>query len=255
MGSLQDIQTGLIGKSLFTIIHGAPGVGKTTLASQFPKPLFIGNENPVHVNASRLIDSSFDQFKTTVANIKREKPDFRTIIVDSISGIQRLAIQKVLAYSKNEHATLVNWGGSWGQGTELLVKEMDVLLDDFRTLLNMNYNVVLACHSVVSSLDDPESGGRRNIMTLDLKEPVAANYQRDVDLIFYLKEDIHTHEAKKRGASTGKRFLCTSGYSTYVAKTRFPLKERYEVTENTIPFILNEIRGHFNTKKEVSNGQ
>ncbi len=39
-----NISTGKVHTAVKTVIYGAEGIGKTTLAAQFPSPLFIDTE-------------------------------------------------------------------------------------------------------------------------------------------------------------------------------------------------------------------
>ena len=44
MGFLSMIKAGKIQEPMFAVIYGVPGVGKSTIGSEFPEPLFFGDQ-------------------------------------------------------------------------------------------------------------------------------------------------------------------------------------------------------------------
>ena len=79
------------------MIYGMPKVGKTVFACGAPKPLLIAVDRDGEIslrNHPELADVSIIKARTyesvveTLQWVEREKPDFETIIVDTVSTLQ-----------------------------------------------------------------------------------------------------------------------------------------------------------------------
>src|SRR5271156_2358789 len=79
-------------------LYGIRGIGKSTLASQFPEPLFIlceDNELP-GINAVPIAQSFTEVWKTVKGLLAEEKLPFKTIVVDGISKLDKLIVDHIL---------------------------------------------------------------------------------------------------------------------------------------------------------------
>jgi len=75
------------------LIYGPPGIGKTTLASEFPAPVFLqiedGTPGDIELTSFGKIDD-FNQLMEALTALYSEPHDFKTVVVDSVSELQRL---------------------------------------------------------------------------------------------------------------------------------------------------------------------
>jgi len=82
------------GGPLRLVIYGDPGVGKTTLASQAPKPLFIDTDGGLvsaaiqGVSGKVLEPLSVADFQQCYFFAKEHVADFETLVIDSITELQ-----------------------------------------------------------------------------------------------------------------------------------------------------------------------
>ena len=81
------------------VIYGVESVGKTTFASQFPRPLFLDIElGSAHLDIDR---AEIKDWKELIAAINEAKAtDFQTIVIDSIDWAERLGQEDLLASTK-----------------------------------------------------------------------------------------------------------------------------------------------------------
>ena len=85
------------------VVYGEPGVGKTTLASQFPNPVLIDLEG----GASELEIPTFgfrDDLISIAKDLKSlisEEHDRKTVIIDSLSQLEKI-VEKYTLNKKNE---------------------------------------------------------------------------------------------------------------------------------------------------------
>ena len=95
MSFLDNVTTGPQKSARRTFIYGVHGVGKSTAASHWPKPIFLPTENgcnDLDVTRTQLLTSTTD----VAAAIKEViQSDFETIVLDSIDWTEKLVQQKL----------------------------------------------------------------------------------------------------------------------------------------------------------------
>ena len=79
-------------------IFGRPGIGKSTLAAQFPKPLFLLTEETGLSNVEALpVATSFRDIWDNVKELlAMDELPFNTIVIDSISKLDALIVKYIL---------------------------------------------------------------------------------------------------------------------------------------------------------------
>src|SRR5262249_7553909 len=75
------------------LIHGAEGVGKTTIASKFPAPIFLQTEDGcpsgLEINSFGLIDN-FEDLRSTIGALASEPTHYQTVVTDSLDGTEEM---------------------------------------------------------------------------------------------------------------------------------------------------------------------
>ena len=75
------------------LIHGAEGVGKTTIASKFPAPTVLQTEdgcpNGLEINSFGLIHN-FADLRSTIAALASEQHHYQTVVIDSLDVTEEL---------------------------------------------------------------------------------------------------------------------------------------------------------------------
>ena len=135
-------------------IYGGHGIGKSTLASQFPKPIFISTEDGLDsldvVSFPRA--SSVTDVVESIKTLIKEDHEYKTVVIDSVDWlVEPLIMQNV--ESSHEAKDL-----AYGKGQMLVAEEFREILqglDVLRTKRNMN--VVLIAHSAVIRFEDPRT--------------------------------------------------------------------------------------------------
>jgi hypothetical protein len=75
------------------LIHGQEGVGKTTLAAKFPKPVFLQTEDgtPAGLTVPTFgLPSSYADIREALAALCNEPHGFRTAVVDSLDQLESI---------------------------------------------------------------------------------------------------------------------------------------------------------------------
>lgn len=152
-----NITRGIKATAQKVVIYGPEGVGKSTLAAQFPNPLFIDTEGSTNnMDVARLDPpSSWTMLINQIAFVKANPTVCQTLIIDTIDWAERLAIESICAqYDKKG---IEDFG--WGAGYTYLAEELGRLLNKLQELVDMGINIVLTAHSQLKKFELPDELG------------------------------------------------------------------------------------------------
>ena len=225
------INTGVVKTPLKVIIYGTEGVGKTTLASKFPKPLFIDAENGSGaLNVARYpYPTSWQMLMSEVQEFLKNPQGYKTLVIDSIDWAEAKAVEMICAGMKVNGIEDIGWS----KGYIYLNEEMGRLLNLLTEVINRDVNVVLIAHMVIRTITKPEETGSYDRYELKLKQAKNGNNCQLVkewaDLILFcnyrefLVADKTT--GKKKATGGKERIMYTEHTATWDAKNRFGLPE------------------------------
>lgn len=245
-----EINTGVVKTPLKVIIYGTEGVGKTTLASKFPKPLFIDAENGSGaLNVARYpYPTSWQMLMSEVQEFLNNPQGYKTLVIDSIDWAEAKAIEMICAGMKVNGIEDIGWS----KGYTYLNEEMGRLLNLLTEVINRGVNVVLIAHMVIRTITKPEETGSYDRYELKLKQAKNGNNCQLVkewaDLILFcnyrefLVADKTT--GKKKATGGKERIMYTEHAATWDAKNRFGLPE-------VLPLDFEPIAHLFSNNNEV----
>jgi len=218
------------------VIYGPEGIGKTTLAAEFPDPVFLqiedGTPSDLAIDSFGLLET-FDQVMEAISALYSEDHSYQTVVVDGLDKLEPLVWTKVCEL--NQWRSIESPG--YGKG----YKEADYVWRDFLTGLNAlrrdkEMTIVLLAHSDIDRFDDPQSASYSRY-DLRLHDRANAIIKDDMDAIFLVKQDatvtmVDEGFGKKRAQADGgsQRWIYTEGRPAFVAKNRFgmPPKMMFE---------------------------
>ncbi len=215
------------------VVYGGHGIGKSTLASQFPNPIFISTEDGL----DSLDVTSFpraNHINEVVESIKtliKEEHEFKTVVIDSVDWlIEPLIVSNV--ESSHDAKDL-----AYGKGQMLVAEEFREILQGLDVLrLKRGMNVVLIAHAAVVKFEDPRTE------PYDRYQPKLPNrcnalLQEWADVIAFAafkviirKSDTGFNNQKTRGVTTGERLLHFIENPAYAAKNRYNCPEEIEMS-------------------------
>ena len=235
-------------------LYGAPGIGKSTLASQFPEPLFITTEQTGLMGVNALAPpKTFIEFWDNIVELWGEKDlPFKTIVIDSISKLDAIVVKHILNQEKprkdgTKATTLATACGGYGAGiqaVEQIHRSIKSLLDRFQ---DRGVSVVYIGHlaSVKHKAPDMEDFDKYSIvMSCErAKQP----YVDDVDLVGFCKLKSYVSETdsgRNLVTSTDTRVLVTTASDGHVSKNRFGIDKdipmSFDALSKHIPFFNNQ---------------
>lgn len=134
------------------LIYGENGVGKSSLAAKFPKPLFLNIEDGVgdlEVDSTSVIKSVGEFLGCLVASWDT---DYETIVVDTVDWLEKLIFNEVAKEAGKK--TIDDIG--FGKGYQAVDLKWKALFEGFSGLWNQGRHIVFTCHESIEKFTNPE---------------------------------------------------------------------------------------------------
>lgn len=239
------IISGKIIKPQKVVIYGPEGIGKSTFAAQFPKPLLIDTEGSTsHLEVDRLPrPTSWQMLKQYIKDLKGDTMGYHTLVIDTADWAERLCEEAVC--QSNGKVGIEDFG--YGKGYTYVKEEFGRLLDSLSDLIDAGMNVVLTAHSIIRKFELPEETGAYDRYELKLGQKAgnqcAALVKEWADMVLFVnyKEIVITTKDNKKKVSGGKRVMYTAHNPCWDAKNRHGLAEElsfdYQEIAHCIPVM------------------
>lgn len=197
------------------IVYGDAGVGKTLGMSIAPKPLIVNFEGGLlslnilqESGYAELLDiksitpNSIKELNELFMELKDTEHDRQTVIIDSLTELQKMSMDEILANPKRDNSkldentpTLQEYGKNTNQLRKLV-----------RLFRDLDMNVIFTC---LAKENKDETDGKIKVMP-NLTDKLAYDVMGYVDIVAYMFVD----------DSSGERKLLTQPKGKYIAKDR-----------------------------------
>ena len=233
------------------IVYGDSGMGKTTLASLLPKPIFIGLDDggrEIEGKTLKYIPEPIETFDDLRDALRQTNlyDNYDSLVIDTLTRADEdLALKWTLNNVFSDKGTKVSDIESygWGKGYRHTYDTMRLLLPDLDTLIRVGKNVVLLCQSTTESVPNP--GGEDFLRDAPKLQPqhgktpsVIGLFVEWCDHVFKIGYgDITT--SKKKASSSGERVIFVHPQVHFTAKSRtipaeFPVVSFTDPTDDSI---------------------
>lgn len=239
-----SISRGIVKKAQKVTIYGVEGIGKTTLAAQFPDPLFVDVEGgSAHMDVARAeAPRSWAALLSTVDAVRAERP-CATLVIDTADWAERLCAEHLCA--KNKWASIETPG--YGKGYTELAEEFGRLLDKLTEVAEAGVNVVLAAHAAMRKFEQPDEAAPYDRWELKLQKKVAPLVKEWADAVLFLNyrtivETVGEGFAAKGKARGGRRVMHASHHPCWDAKNRWGLPDESPLSFDPIAPHVSDMR-------------
>ena len=209
------------------IIHGAPGIGKSSLAAQAPKPLFLDLEHGTQQLDVARVDNitNWAQLNATLNSLANEDTGFETLVIDTLDRAEWLCHQYVCDLARVPSIEKVGkFGAGWTAAYEHF-RGFAKRLEDIRAKRRMK--IILISHSKVERVPNA-AGDDYDRWTLKVNKQIAGMFYEGFDAVLFARLEIYTRtteNGRTRGVGD-TRVLETQESPGWLAKNRYGLPPR-----------------------------
>lgn len=218
------IQRGKKARAQRVIIYAPEGLGKSTLASQLPNPIFLDFERGTHhLDVARIEPQSWTETLKTLDELKKAG-EFDTVVIDTIDWLEE-ACQTALC-QQGKVASIEDFG--YGKGYVMMAEQMTVLLQRCDELTTVGKHVVFLAHSEVKRQELPDQPAFDRYQ-LKLSKKVSPLVKEWADAVLFGNWKTVVREEKgqtSKGVGGKERELNCGHSATADAKNRHGLADR-----------------------------
>jgi hypothetical protein len=219
------IQTGKIETAKKVVIYGPEGIGKSTLASKFPRPIFIDCEGSTNeLDVSRYpAPLTWNEILAFIDDAV-ENHTCDTLIIDTADWCEQFCTNYTC--DKLNVKNIEDIG--YGKGYQYLTQNFTELLKRCDVLITNGINVVFTAHAQMRKFEQPDEMGAYDRWEMKLSKRNAPLLKEWADLVLfcnYKTTVITDQKSNSKKATGGTRKMFTTHHPCWDAKNRYGLPE------------------------------
>ena len=225
------------------VIYGTEGIGKSSLAAQFPEPLFIDTEGSTdNMDVARLDKpTSWVMLNNQIAFIKANPTVCKTLVIDTIDWAESLCVDNLCAMHGKKG--IEDFG--YGNGYVYAKEEMGRFLNKLQDLIELGINVVLTAHAQIRKFELPDEMGSYDKYELKLGKKTSSQtaplVKEWADLLLFCNYKtylISQEKSTKKKAQGNQRVMYTEHNPAWDAKNRHGLPSELPLDFASIAHIF-----------------
>jgi hypothetical protein len=204
-------------------IYGIEGIGKTTLATQFPAPLVLDTEDGTnHIDVARASIHDWKSLTLALTELAVNAQGFKTIVIDSADWAEKLLIEWLLKTSGKK--SIEDFG--FGKGYTMVAEHWTRFLASCDVLIGQGINVVFVAHSTVKRTSPPDQTDGFDRYELKLTKQSAPLLREWCDLLLfctYKTKLVEGSDGRLKATGGKDRVMHAEHSAAWDAKNRFDL--------------------------------
>jgi hypothetical protein len=241
-----EVLSGKIEKAKKVVVYGPEGIGKSSLAGQFPRPVFIDTEgSTTEMNVDRLKKpTSWTMLLGQVQWVKQQGSRFGTLVIDTIDWAEMLCVESVCA----QHGKKGIEDFGYGNGYVYVKEEFGRFLNLLSDLVEAGIHVVLVAHAQIIKFEQPDEMGAYDRYQLKLGKktssqtaPLVKEWADMVLFINYKTFSVATDaKGTKHKGQGGGRMVYATHHPAWDAKNRHGLPDEFPLDYSYIAHIFSQ---------------
>lgn len=243
-----NITTGVEKTPIKTVIYGAEGVGKSSLAAKFPNPLFLDTEGGTsRLNVRRIKVSGWEELLAIVKEVIATPEVCKSLVIDTADWAEAFCIDYICG--KYRQASIESFG--YGKGYTYVQEEFGEFLKLLTKLTEVGINPVIIAHGKPRKFELPDEQGQFDRYETKLTRQVAPLIKEWCDMLLFCnyKTFVVTTENNSKKAQGGKRVMYTTHNPCWDAKNRFNLPDELDLDFTSIAHLFENVNPAENTQK------
>ena len=224
---LSSIKKGADHTAPITVIHGSPGIGKTTFAANAPSPVFIRAEDGLGtLDAATFPEvETIDDVMEALASLFDEGHEFQSVVIDSLSALEPIIWTKVA----NDHGVNSIEELGFGKGYVYAMDYWRDLVAACKGLSKRGVTPLLLAHSEIVKFDAPDTDAWDRYQ-IKLHKRAFQHLYEQADIIGFAHEPVYvkkesTKDSKGKAKTAGGRQIRLVESPAVIAKNRYSMPE------------------------------
>ncbi len=245
------LERGRKSAALKVVVYGPEGIGKSTFASMFPRPVFIDTEGSTsHMDVTRTpTPLSWTELTRQVDYFIQNPQELGTLVVDTADWAEKLCTEQL--------CSVKNVGGiedfGYGKGYIYQAEDFGKFLNLLDKLRERGVHVVLNCHATMRKFEQPDEMGAYDRWELKLAKKVGPLVKEWADMILFANYKTTVVNVDGQGATKGKnkvtggrRVMYASHHPCWDAKNRFGLPDEMPFDYAQIAHLITDLQPALN---------
>lgn len=241
-----QVISGKVQKAKKVVIYGPEGIGKSSLAAQFPRPVFIDTEgSTTEMDVDRLPKpTSWEMLKQQVQWVKQQGTQrFGSLVIDTIDWAEMLCVESICA--THQKTGVEDFG--YGKGYIFVAEEFGRFLNQLSDVIEAGIHVVLVAHSQIVKFEQPDEMGAYDRYQLKLGAKTgsrtAALVKEWADMVLFINYKTFSVAADQKGtkhkAQGGTRTVYATHHPAWDAKNRQGLPDEFPLDYGYIAHVFS----------------
>ncbi|ALA12713.1 ATP-binding protein [Paenibacillus larvae] len=241
-----EVISGKVEKAKKVVLYGPEGIGKSSLAAQFPNPVFIDTEgSTTEMDVQRLKKpTSWEMLRQQVEWVKQQAGRFGTLVIDTIDWAEMLCVESICV--RHGKKGIEDFG--YGNGYVYTKEEFGRFLNLLSDVIEAGIHVVLVAHAQIVKFEQPDEMGAYDRYQLKLGKktssqtaPLVKEWADMVLFINYKTFSVATDDkGRKHKGQGGARMVYATHHPAWDAKNRHGLPDEFPLDYSHIAHIFNK---------------